>query len=319
VTNRWPARPEIRAFLDERAARGEPAFWTRDVETNRAAMRDDCARFWGDVEAVAAVDDLSAGCTAAPIGVRRYRPSIEGRLPGLVFFHGGGWVVGGTDTHDGLCRMLANHAGCVVLSVDYRLAPEHPFPAAAADAIAALIWALQHAIELGVDPGRVSVAGDSAGGNLAAVAARRVTRDCFPVASQVLVYPVTGGSTDTASYLADDRAYFVTRDDMLWYFRHYVRNEGDLAHPDLAPLLAADLRGLPPAYVATCDLDPLRDEGRAYAERLRDAGVPVTLDHWPGMIHGFLLMRTVTPAADDLVERVSRFLVDSWASRPVAA
>ncbi len=282
-------------------------------------MRDDCAAFWGEIDPVAAVEDLAVATAAGEIGVRCYRPSHDGAVPGLVFIHGGGWVIGSVDTHDGLCRALAERAGCAVLSVEYRLAPEHHFPAAVDDVVAVLNWVLAYAEDLGLDPERISVAGDSAGGNLAAVAARRLTRDGLRLASQVLVYPVTDGSTDSASYLADDDEYFVTRDDMLWFFGHYAKREHDLADPDLAVLRADNLGGLPPAYVATCELDPLRDDGTRYAERLREAGVPVILEDWPGMIHGFLLMRTVTPAAEELIGRVTAFLVDSWASRPVTA
>jgi acetyl esterase len=308
-----PPRPEIRAFLEQLAGLGAPAFSSLDVATNRAGMIANVREFWGDVDAVAQTKDHVVPAGAHTILVRSHRPAADVPLPGLVFFHGGGWVIGSVDTHDGLCRSLANLAGCVVFSVEYRLAPEHPFPAAAEDAVSALSWICERASDLDVDPSRISVAGDSAGGNLAAVAARKVAQHGVPLASQVLVYPVAGASTETASYGVCAEGYFLTRDDMRWFLGHYAAQTSDLVHPDLAPVLAEDLSGLPRAYIATCELDPLRDEGATYAERLRDAGVDVTHEDWPGMIHGFMLMRTVTPAASELIGHVVAFLRESWA------
>jgi acetyl esterase len=308
-----PPRPEIRAFLEQLAELDEPAFSSLDVATNRAGMIANVREFWGDVEAVAGTLDHVVPAGAHTISVRSYRPAADGPLPGLVFFHGGGWVIGSVDTHDGLCRSLANLAGCVVFSVEYRLAPEHPFPAAVEDAVSALSWVCERASRLDTDPARISVAGDSAGGNLAAVAARKLAQRGVSLASQALVYPVTGASTETASYRVCAEGYFLTRDDMRWFLGHYAPQSSDLVHPDLAPLLAEDLSGLPRAYIATCELDPLRDEGAAYAQRLREAGVEVTHEDWPGMIHGFMLMRTVTPAASELIGRVVAFLRESWA------
>ncbi len=307
-------RGEIRRFLDEIAAADEPPLSATGVETSRAMMLDRCLALWGGVDDVDRVDEHLVSSGDAVVGVRSYRPSAENELPGLVFLHGGGWVIGSVETHDGLCRRLANAAGCVVFSVEYRRAPESPFPAAVDDAVAALEWVHSNAGELDVDLDRISVAGDSAGGNLAAVAARKVTRRGIRLASQVLVYPVTDGSTDGASYEANADGYLLSRDDMLWYFGHYATAASDLTHPDLAPLRASDLTDLPPAYVITCEFDPLRDDGTSYAGRLSDAGVRVTLEDWPGMIHGFLLLRTATPAAEELVDRIARFLKDTWAA-----
>lgn len=312
-------RTEIATFLEKIAGLGAPPLADVDVAENRAGMVADAREFWGDVEAIASTEEHLVPSGRHTIMIRSYRPATAGSLPALVFFHGGGWVVGSVDTHDGPCRSLANLAGCAVFSAEYRLAPEHPFPAAADDAVAALAWVCDQAGALGLDPSRISVAGDSAGGNLAAVAARRVARRGVPLASQVLVYPVLGASTETPSYSTCADGYFLTRDSMRWFLGHYAATPGDLEHPDLAPLLADDLTGLPPAYVATCELDPLRDEGALYAERLREAGVPVTHEDWPGMIHGFMLMRTVTPAAGELIGQVVAFLRESWARQPEAA
>jgi len=307
-------RPEIARFLAERAALDAPPLASLDVATARANMLADSRELWGEVEPVAHIEDLRPFAADASLVIRSYRPTTKRHLPGLVFFHGGGWVIGSIETHDGLCRKLANAAECAVLSVDYRLAPEHPFPAAVRDAVDALAWVHRNAREVHVDPAKLSVAGDSAGGNLAAVAARHLARRGMRPASQVLVYPVCDGRTDSASYDVNADGCFLTREDMQWYFRHYTTSPADLLEPDLAPIRAGDLSGLPPAYIATCELDPLRDDGTRYAGRLRDAGVPVTLDDWGGMIHGFILMRTVTPAADELCDRMVEFLRAGWGS-----
>ncbi len=285
-----------------------------DVPTARANMLESSLELWGDSDPVDHIEDHRLTTPGTPLLVRSYRPTTERELPAVVFFHGGGWVIGSIETHDGLCRKLAKAAECAVFSVEYRLAPEHPFPAAVEDAVAAVRWVHANASLLRVDPVRLSVAGDSAGGNLAAVAARSHARQGQHLASQVLIYPVTDGRVDTASYDANADGCFVTRADMQWFFAHYAKSTSDLQHPDFAPLRAADLTGLPPAYIATCELDPLRDDGILYGARLRDAGVPVTLEEWQGMIHGFALMRTVTPAADELLDRVVAFLRFCWSS-----
>lgn len=312
-TTRPAPRPEVAAFLDRLALEAGPPLAELDVATARDQMRTRSRELWGSVEHVAHLANLTVPVHGGLVA-RIYRPTLE-HLPAVVYFHGGGWVVGDIETHDGVCRRLANAARCAVISVGYRLAPEHPFPAAADDAIAAATWIHASADELGVDQERISVVGDSAGGNLAAVAARHLSEQGLRLASQVLLYPVTDVRTDTASYEANADGPYLTRADMQWYLGHYVRDDTDLLDPDLAPLRAIALSGLPPGYVATCELDPLRDDGTAYADSLRAASVEVTLEEWSGMIHGFLLMREVTPAADELIATVVRFLVDSWTSR----
>lgn len=317
--NAAEVRAEIRALLDRVAALNEPPLAALDVATNRAGMVERAAEFWGEIEVGAQTEEHRVQASGHELAIRSYRPVPERPSPGLVYFHGGGWVMGSIETHDGLCRRLANLAGCIVFSVEYRLAPEHAFPAAAEDAVAAAAWVYANAAALGVDPASISVAGDSAGGNLAAVAARHLTRLGMRLASQVLIYPVASGSTETPSYAACADGYFLTREDMRWFLRLYATSAAALSHPDLAPLLAGDLSGLPAAYIATCEFDPLRDDGALYAGRLRTAGVAVTHEDWPGMIHGFLLMRTITPAADELIRRTAAFLRESWGLRPVAA
>jgi acetyl esterase len=218
--------------------------------------------------------------------------------PLVVYFHGGGWCVGGLDTHDGPCRFLATHSGANVLSVDYRLAPEHPFPAAVDDALAAFRWAGSSAADLGVDPARIAVAGDSAGGNLAA-AVSLLARDLDgpKPALQALIYPVTDAVGGQRSRDLFARGFLLTKADMDWFESHYLPDPAASTDPRVSVLRAEDLAGLPPAYVATAGFDPLRDEGEAYAERLRAAGVKVALRRHPGLIHGFANMTAISRTA----------------------
>jgi acetyl esterase len=224
-------------------------------------------------------------------------------LPGLVFFHGGGFVLGDLDTHDGLCRALANESGCRVVSVDYRLAPEHPFPAAVEDSIAAVDWIATNASALGIDASRLAVGGDSAGGNLAAVAAMLAKQRGAPkLGFQLLIYPVAQlGGAETASMRENGKGYFLEKASMEWFTRLYCPDATRRTDPRLSPLLARDLSGLPPAYVVTAGFDPLRDEGKAYADKLDAAGVPVTYVNYPGMVHGFFSFRGLVPKAREAV------------------
>jgi acetyl esterase len=227
---------------------------------------------------------------APDIPVRVYRPRLDGDpLPVVVFFHGGGWTLCDLDTHEVTCRNMANATDALVISVDYRLAPEHRFPAAAEDAYAATSWAYNHATELGGDPTRLAVAGDSAGGNLAA-AVPLMARDRGgpPIVFQLLVYPALERSFDTASYRDNAEGYFLTAVQMHWFWDQYVGDDDDAAaHPYAAPLRAASLQGLPPAHIVTAEYDPLRDEGEAYGRRLAEAGVPADVRRYDGMFHGF--------------------------------
>jgi acetyl esterase len=243
----------------------------------------------GGGEHVGTVSDRTVPGPSGPVPVRVYAATANDSLPVLVYFHGGGWVIGDLDSYDATCRALTNAAGCVLVSVDYRLAPEHKFPAAAEDCFAALTWVRANAAALGGDARRVAVGGDSAGGNLAAVVAQ-MSRDRGepPVALQLLIYPVTDRNFETASYRDNADGYLLTRDAMIWFWNHYLRKDADANSPLASPLKAANLRGLPPAFVLTAEFDPLRDEGEAYAARLREAGVPVTLKRYDGMIHGFV-------------------------------
>src|SRR5579871_658579 len=283
-----PLDPKVRLFLDQLAASGLPGLSTLGVEGARAAI-DGMVAMGGSVKEVARVEDRHIPGPAGDVAVRVYTPAGGAApRPALVYYHGGGWVIGGIASHDGVCRALANAVPALVVSVDYRLAPEHPFPAAAEDAHAAARWVAEHAAEIGADPRRVAVGGDSSGGNLAAATALMARDRGGPgLAFQLLVYPMTDTAMDTASYRENADGYFLTRADMIWFFDHYLPRAADRTHPYAAPLRASDLRGLPPAAVVTAEFDPLRDEGEAYAAKLRAAGVPAKHTRYAGMIHGF--------------------------------
>jgi acetyl esterase len=239
-------------------------------------------------EPVANVETRRVPGPAGEIPVRIYTPAGGGAHPAIAFFHGGGWVIGNLETHDGTARKLANASGCTVMSVDYRLAPEHRFPAAAEDCYAALRWLAANAAALGVRADALAVAGDSAGGNLAAVTAQMARDRRGPeLAFQLLVYPVVAPDFETQSYRENADGYLLTRDVMRWFWDQYVPDAAERTSPYASPLAARELAGLPPALVITAEYDPLRDEGEAYARALRESGVPVTASRYDGVIHGF--------------------------------
>ncbi|WP_370325560.1 alpha/beta hydrolase [Euzebya sp.] len=266
---------------------------------------------------VGAVDDLRIDLEGRALAARRYRPAaavVAGRptLPTVVFFHGGGWVIGDLDSHDDLCRRIAQVLPAVVLAVDYRLAPEHPFPDPVEDAVDATRWACAHVDDLGGDPDAVVVAGDSAGGALATVTARRARDAGTPaIAAQLLLYPVTDLTMSTRSYVEMASGYGLTAATMAWFLRHYDAPADD---PDASPSAASDLSGLPPAVVSTASHDPLRDEGDAYAAALRAAGVPTTHLRHHGLVHAYALMEAVAPAIE-ATEADLRALADIFSGR----
>jgi acetyl esterase len=281
--------PDLQLALSLLERRGVPPLETLPLREAREAFRRHAAVSGGLPEPVGTVRDLQVEGAAGPLAARHYAPDEPGGPhPLIVFFHGGGFVVGDLDTHDSTCRLFCRHTGANVLSVDYRLAPEHPFPAAVEDGRAALRWATAHATELGANGDCVAVAGDSAGGNIAAVAAWQAARDGGPApVLQVLLYPATDMAGEWRSEQLFGGGFLLTQDLMNWFARQYV-SDADPADPRLSILRAGDLSGVAPALVATAGFDPLRDEGEAYAGALHAAGVaPVVLRRFPGLIHGF--------------------------------
>ena len=288
VTDRTPdLHPEAKTILDQVDL---PPTHGLSVEGARRALRDLL------VSDEAPEDDLTVRNLSipgpegpeTPLDVRAYTPPSDAALPVLVYFHGGGWVRGDLDTHDGLCRLLAQAVNCVVVSVDYRRAPEHPFPTPVHDAYAATEWAAAYADIVGGDGERIAVGGDSAGGNLAAAVTLRARERGGPdIDHQVLLYPVTDYDLDTDSYHENAEGYLLSRASMRWYWNRYLDDDLDGANPYASPLRAPDLADLPSATVVTAGYDPLRDEGAAYADRLREAGVAVTHANYPGMVHVF--------------------------------
>ena len=240
------------------------------------------------------VEDRRIGGPAGEIPIRVYTPGSAGPLPVLAWFHGGGWVLGSLDSEDGTCRRLANAAGCVVVSVEYRLAPEAKFPAAAEDCYAATDWAARNAAAIGGDPSRIAVGGDSAGGNLAAaVSLMARDRGGPPLAFQLLVCPIIERNFETGSYRDCANLYRPTRDLMAWFWGHYLEDEADAENPYAAPMKANDLSSLPGALVVTAEFDPLRDEGEAYARRLAEAGVAARHVRYDGAVHFLFLLANV--------------------------
>ena len=301
-----PLDPELQPIVDLINSLEAPPAREQSADENRAAYAGLSVMFGSGDETVVTEDELVPG-PCGDIPVRWYRPA-EGAAPDgeggtgvVVYFHGGGWVIGSVETHDPVCRDLAQRCGVPVVSVDYRLAPEHIFPAAVDDCRAAADWVWTHASQRGIDPSRIVVAGDSAGGQLATVVAQHWPSDRPPLALQVLVYPVTDLAVFPIDEVADagtslvrnGEGYVLTLETMEYFADTYLPDPSVRTHPDASPLRAESLAGLPPALVITAEFDPLRDEGEAYAERLADAGVPVVASRYDGATHMFLQMPTL--------------------------
>ena len=301
--------PQARALLARVAAAKAPPMYSLSAPEARRAYRESRAALAPPPLRVEEVRELSIPGPAGPLRARFYRSAKGGKLAGVVYFHGGGFIYGDIDTHDAVCRGIAVHGGCAVVSVDYRLAPENKFPAAVEDSFAATAWAAANAATLGIDPRQLVVAGDSAGGNLAAVTALRAREGGAPeIAMQVLVYPTTDFFAESESLARFAEGHLLTRESIRWVKRTYLREERDAADWRASPLRAGDLSRLPPAYVVTAGFDPLQDEGRAYAERLAAAGVSVTWECFEGQVHGFLVMGGVMAAAGHAIQRIGQML-----------
>jgi acetyl esterase len=311
-----PLDPQAQRVIEAMAAlnlkpveESTPAEARESIRTRTAAL--------GPFPDVAAVVDHRVPVSGGQIIVRAYSPGGPGPHPALVYYHGGGWVIGDLYTHDGLCRSITNAARCAVLSVDYRLAPESKYPVAVEDSYAALLWIVANAERLGIDRRRMAVGGDSAGGNLATVMALMARDRTGPrLALQVLIYPVTDHDLDTRSYRENATGYILTREGMRWFWNHYLASEAQGREPYASPLHAASLAGLPPALVITAEYDPLCDEGEAYAARLRDAGVPVTLTRYPGMFHGFVRLTNVLDKARTALDEIASSVQKAFAADP---
>ncbi|MBZ5607544.1 MAG: alpha/beta hydrolase [Acidobacteriia bacterium] len=297
----------VRLLLQAIQGEGNPPLESLPPVEARKAAAESMQPVRGTPETVRSVEDLRIPGPLGEIPIRVYTPEPDAPRAGLVYFHGGGWVIGDLDTHDVPCRAIARRSGAVVVSVDYRLAPEHKFPAAVTDCYAATVWVSENAARLGIDPQRICVGGDSAGGNLAAVVALKSRDEKGPaIALQAMVYPVTDlSSFDTDSYQEFAQGYQLTRTMMDWFRDLYLGSAEDGRSAHASPLLARDLRGLPPAVILTAECDPLRDEGEAYAKRLKDAGVPVASTRHAGMIHPFFSLAGAVPQALEAYQQIA--------------
>ena len=280
--------PQVKAWLQGLEDSGLPPLDEMSVADARAtfeAVVNDCGI---KPEPVANITDRTIPGPGGDIPIRIYTPEGGGVFPIIVYFHGGGWVIGNLEVVHGPCTLLANRAQAVVVSVDYRKGPEHPFPAAVDDAFAATKWVADSASLLSGDSQRIAVAGDSAGGNLSAVVALMARDAGYPqVTYQMLFYPATDAARETASYRENSEGHFLTGNLIKWFGQHYLGDDADVTDWRISPLLVADVTGVAPAHVITAEFDPLRDEGEAYAERLREAGIMATVERYDGQIHGF--------------------------------
>ena len=301
-----PLHPALQNLIGQKLAHATAPQWALPIAQVRAGF----AGLWtpaltGAPVALRTVEDRPLG----HVGARIFTPDGAADPALLMYFHGGGFVKGGLDETDAFCRRLAQSTGRIVASVDYRLAPEHPFPAALDDAYAATAWAFEHAAQLGASRNSFAVSGESAGGNLAAgVCLRATARREIAIAHQVLLQPVTDFTLSQPSMAMPATECLVPRDDLAWYYRTYYGGENDPRDPRVSPLWAEDLAGLPRALIIAAEYDTLRDEAAAYAEKLRAAGVDVTYACYAGMVHGFLCMSGLVPDAQQAIDQIARFL-----------
>ena len=306
--------PQMKAILDQAAASGAKPFHDMTPVEARKAIETMFSAFRGEPAPFGKIENRAIPGADGNIDVRIYTPAGAGPFGALVYFHGGGWVIGDLDSWDTLCRSLSADSGCVVVSVDYRLAPEHKFPAGPEDCYAATSWVAKNAAALGIDPKRIGVGGDSAGGNLAAVVSQMARDRGGPaIKFQLLIYPATDAGLDTPSQreFAED-GYVLSRKDMEWFWGHYLRDPKDVENPQVSPARASSLKGLPPALVILAAIDPLRDEGESYAARLQQDGVPTECRLYEGVTHGFVSMAAMLDegkkAVADMCDRLGAAL-----------
>lgn len=302
--------PQVKLLLEAMAARGLPPVYTMTPQQARESYVLRKALTQPAPPEVGQVRDHALAGAGKTIAVREYRPAGAGAaaLPALVYLHGGGWTIGNIESHDVLCRMLCNGAGCAVFSVDYRLAPESPFPAAYEDAREAFLWVAAHGAQLGIDPERLAIGGDSAGGNLAAAVCLGLVQAPQRPSYQLLIYPATDQRAVAPSHAANGQGYWLTSEAIEWFRGHYLPDERDYTDWRASPLLARSHAGLPPAFVLTAGLDPLRDEGLQYADALSEAGVAAEYVCFDRQIHGFITMGLVLREAATAVELCSAAL-----------
>ncbi|HEY4124921.1 MAG TPA: alpha/beta hydrolase [Rhizomicrobium sp.] len=306
-----PLDPVLKAFLDQIASIGGPKTWDLQPNEAREAFAGLLQMAGPKDIPIGKVTNIAIPATHGEIAARSYAPVAASSepLPTLVYFHGGGWVIGSIETHDGLCRMIANGSGCRVISIEYGLAPENKFPGPVEDAMTAVEWIEKNAAQLGVDANRLAVGGDSAGGNLAAVIAQIAKAKGGPkIAFQMLLFPVTQIGDETTSLREYAEGYFLERKTLDWFYAHYLPADADKKSPRISPLHAEDVTGLPPAYVMLGGFDPLHDEGLAYAEKLRAAGVRVTVADYPEMVHVFIYLQAVLPQAAEALNAAAKAL-----------
>ena len=308
--------PQVRALLERIAAAGAPALHTVSAPEARILYDRYRKPLQPAVPEVALAEDSSFSGPAGTVPVRLFRAAgthADEVLPVLVYFHGGGWTFGDLDSHDIVCRSIANQVRGALVSVAYRLAPEHKFPAAVEDCIAATRWVGAEAKHLRVDASRIAVGGDSAGGNLAAVVALALRGEEPKLALQLLIYPAVDQRCDQPSHHRCAKGFLLDRDGILWCRGNYLRDDSDIGDWRASPLLAPDHRGLAPAYIITAGFDPLLDEGAAYADKLTAAGVPVTYECFEGMVHGFITMSGALAAGNHALYRCGMMLRQAYA------